>query len=49
MNPLVDLRFHPLALPFRQCFSPARASRDAPASVWVTATTRAGHTGYGEA
>lgn len=49
MNPLVDLRFHTLTIPFRQRFSHASASRDATASVWVTATTRAGHTGYGEA
>ena len=49
VNPLVDLRFHTLTIPFRQRFSHASASRDATASVWVTATTRAGHTGYGEA
>lgn len=49
MNPLVDLKFHTLTIPFRQRFSHASASRDATASVWVTATTRAGNTGHGEA
>ena len=49
LKPLVDLRFHTLTIPFRQRFSHAAASRDATTSVWVTATTHAGHTGYGEA
>ncbi|MCA1979057.1 MAG: hypothetical protein LDL19_07440 [Thiobacillus sp.] len=49
MNALADLDFHTLTIPFRQRFSHASASRDATASVWVTATTRAGHVGYGEA
>jgi L-alanine-DL-glutamate epimerase-like enolase superfamily enzyme len=49
MSALADLRFHTLTIPFRQRFSHASASRDATASVWVTATTRAGQTGHGEA
>lgn len=49
LNALVDLRFNTLTIPFRHRFSHASASRDATASVWVTATTRVGHTGYGEA
>ena len=49
MNPLTDLHFRPLEIPFRQRFSHASASRDATASVWVTARTRSGTVGHGEA